>query len=74
MKRYDPYWPAETMEEAESDDGEYVLHEDAIKMIHEAIGCTYASCCTYGDKLQVTEFPEIAEGVLKALGINKEDS
>jgi hypothetical protein len=40
--------------------------------IREAVGCTYAAMCTYamnGKDITKVEFPEIAEGVMKALGI-----
>lgn len=41
--------------------------------IREAVGCTYASMCTYamnGKDITKVDFPEIAEGVLKALGVD----
>lgn len=44
--------------------------EKAETKFHEAIGCTYAACCSIvsnGGNLLTTEFPSIAETVLKAL-------
>ena len=48
------------------------LEAESDRKVREAVGCTYASMCTYamnGKDITKVDFPEIAEGVLKALGV-----
>jgi hypothetical protein len=48
------------------------VRKDADRQVREAIGCTYAAMCTYamsGKDICEVDFPEIAEGVSKALGL-----